>query len=262
MHQNKPLVTILIPHYRTLELTKLCLRLIKLHTDLDQVRVIVIDNGSKDASSEYLKTVAWVEVLTREPHPSETPPIAHSLALDQALAMTTTPYVLSIHTDTLVYSPKWLPFLLSHLEGQDQVAGVGSWKLEMKPWYKLWAKHIERFFQKRWSQRVRDESHYLRSHCALYRTDLLKQNHLSFAGNQEAAGKAIHEYLIRKGYEMKFLPSEVLSRYLHHINHATMFLNPELGARNKTQRRGHRRLARFFKLLGAADILKDDALDR
>ena len=42
------IVTILIPNYKTLELTKVCLRLIRKFTNLDQAKVIVIDNDSQD----------------------------------------------------------------------------------------------------------------------------------------------------------------------------------------------------------------------
>jgi len=41
-------VTILIPNYKTRDLTKLCLRLIRKHTDCRQIKVIVIDNDSAD----------------------------------------------------------------------------------------------------------------------------------------------------------------------------------------------------------------------
>jgi len=48
----KKLVTILIPNYKTPELTKLCLRLIRKHTDSDKIHVIVIENDSNDSSIE------------------------------------------------------------------------------------------------------------------------------------------------------------------------------------------------------------------
>ena len=43
---NKKIVTVLVPNYKTLKLTKVCLRLIKKNTDLNKVHVIVIDNDS------------------------------------------------------------------------------------------------------------------------------------------------------------------------------------------------------------------------
>lgn len=48
---QKPEVTIIIPNYRTVDLTKLCLRSLRRHTNLERVRVIVVDNDSQDAST-------------------------------------------------------------------------------------------------------------------------------------------------------------------------------------------------------------------
>ena len=97
---QEPLVTILIPNYKTPDLTKLCLRLIRRFTDLRLAKVLVIDNDSKDASLDYLRTLKWIELLERPAVAGESGAMAHSRALDLALARVKTPYVLSIHTDT------------------------------------------------------------------------------------------------------------------------------------------------------------------
>lgn len=263
-------VTLLIPHYKTRELTMLCLRLLRKQTDLSQVEVIVLDNGSKDESSEYLKTVEWIKLITLDPQGVE-PALSHSMALDEGLKYVTTPYVLSIHTDTFFMTKDWLPFLLKFIEGKPNVAGVGSWKLEEKPLYKNVLKAIERRVQLAWYKLIGKKYHaiegvgenfkYLRSHCALYRTDYLKKNHLSFAGPDKVAGKGIHRFLTEKGYEMIFLPSEVLSKHVLHVNHATMVLNPELGARNITITKGLKRIQKIVDSLNAKQLLQENSLD-
>ena len=48
-------VTIIVPNYKTYELTKVCLRLLRKNTDLNHADVIVVDNNSNDESSKYLK---------------------------------------------------------------------------------------------------------------------------------------------------------------------------------------------------------------
>ncbi|PPC92474.1 MAG: glycosyltransferase, partial [Methylotenera sp.] len=55
MEHSKKLVTILVPNYKTLEITKICMRLLRKYTNFDQVEVIAIDNNSQDASVEYLR---------------------------------------------------------------------------------------------------------------------------------------------------------------------------------------------------------------
>ncbi|PHS24215.1 MAG: glycosyltransferase [Methylophaga sp.] len=232
-------VSILIPHYKTLKMTKLCLELIKKNTDLNDVDVIVIDNGSKDDSSEYLRTVDWIILITRETIEGEGGVSAHSNALDLAVANVDTPYVLSIHTDTFVISPKWLDYLLKQIERDENIAGVGSWKLEYSPFYQQILRKVERFFRVNiWypiigkrakkSDGVGDNYYYLRSHCALYRTDKVRAHTQGFGDGDQVAGKVMHQKLVDAGFEMVFLESDELSKYIRHLNHATVILNPEL----------------------------------
>jgi GT2 family glycosyltransferase len=121
-----PKITLLIPHYKTLELTKLCLRLLRKYTDPQLAHFVVIDNGSADESTTYLRTLRWIELVERPKVTNEGPALAHARALDLGLTYVNTPYVLSIHTDTLVKRADWLPFLLSKIEKDNAIAGVGS----------------------------------------------------------------------------------------------------------------------------------------
>ncbi|MBW1675807.1 MAG: glycosyltransferase [Deltaproteobacteria bacterium] len=288
-----PKVTVLIPNYKTLLLTKLCLRLLRKHTDLQKVHVIVIDNDSQDESLDYLRSLKWIELIERKKALDDTPSLSHSRALDLALERVTTPYVFSIHTDTLFKDPRWLDVLLTEIEKEPVVAGVGSWKLEKKPSFmKRLGKAIE--YQRRIgycrligkTDKAKDienqrqsgyyrligktditsegkgkDYYYLRSHCALYRMDLIEKMNLRFSDGAETAGKVMHKKLVDKGYKMVFLPSEFLGRYVVHLNHATAVLHPELGSRKKTIRKGLKRFKKELEALNAGQILKDNSLD-
>lgn len=288
-----PKVTILIPNYKTPELTKLCLRLIRKHTDPDLIRVIVVDNDSRDASLEYLRTLTGIELIERGVIPGESPSLSHSRALDLALERVRTPYVLSIHTDTLVRHPDWLTVLLSKIEKDPNIAGVGSWKLEKPPSIRkrIWKlielpiraagyrirgnqeklREVERqknsqyysLFQNN-SENLNTEGSryfYLRSHCALYRMDLIKKYKLTFTGGEETAGHQMHCLLVEKGYRMIFLSAKRLSKYMVHLNHATMVLNPELGSSSKTIRKGLKRCEKELRHLDFRNILNEKTLD-
>lgn len=266
-----PEVTILIPNFKTLELTKLCLRLIRKHTDLNLAKVIVIDNDSRDDSVAYLRTLKWIELIEREQIPGESPALSHSRALDLALERITTPYVLSIHTDTLVRNRDWLPFLLEQIQQTPNIAGVGSWKLEAKSQWKNLLKNMERTFQRMLYKITKKKNHalegldhnhfYLRSHCALYRTDLLKKYAIQFSDGEEVAGKAMHRKLVANGHDMMFLPSRILLKYMDHINHATTVLNPELSRNQKSITKGLRRIQKSLDGFRASEILQDHSLD-
>ena len=103
------------------------------------------------------------------------------------------------------------------------------------------------------------EYRFLRTHCALYRTDLLKRHTRGF-GDGECAGSSIHRCLTAAGYDMEFIPPEILIKYMDHLNHATMILNPAIGGKKtaapKARQSLESRLARFRA------ILADDSLDK
>ncbi len=263
-----PQVSILIPHFRTLELTKFCLRSIKKYSNLERIQVIVIDNGSKDESTLYLRGLQWIELVERDTEPGESVAAAHARALDLGLTKVIAPYVLSIHTDTIIISPEWLDFLLGEIDKNPEIAGVGSWKLEFKPWHRRFAKqHLEPLWEKFWNRlrkpgpRKTDNHYmYLRSHCAMYRTELLRRFALSF-NNNDVAGKVLHRKLEEQGFVMKFLDIYGLGARLRHINHATMILNPEIAGRKTGTATERRRVRKELEKLNYMDILDDSSLD-
>jgi len=269
---NAQLVTILVPNYKTLQLTKLCLRLLRQHTDLGLARVIVIDNDSQDESLAYLRSLSWIELIERKAITGETPVQAHARALDMALEKVTTPYILSIHTDSLVKHPEWLNFLLTQFRAHSNVAGVGSWKLESKPLWRTILKRGERAIQRAFYHLTGNSQHvlegigknyyYLRSHCAMYRMDLLRKYRLRFGDGDMVAGKEMHKSLIAAGHKMIFIPSDRLINYLDHINHATTVLNPELSRGKKSVVKGIRRIKKTLIKMNAAAVLANDGLDR
>jgi hypothetical protein len=165
----------------------------------------------------------------------------------------------------------WLDYLLNIIKQDDNIAGVGSWKLEVKPPWKLFLKKIEYVVQSVVYPLIGKELitegrgkhfHYLRSHLALYRTDLLQKYGISFGAGEETAGKVLHKTLEEHGHRMVFIPSVDLIRYAVHLNHATMILNPQLGSREQTVKKGARRIQSMLKKMNAAEVLRDVSLDR
>tara|TARA_R110000868_G_scaffold208515_2_gene457978 strand:- start:577 stop:1374 length:798 start_codon:yes stop_codon:yes gene_type:complete len=262
---TQPLVTILVPNYKTLELTKLCLQLLNKYTTAGLAKIIVIDNDSADESLDYLRSVPSIQLIERQSIPGESPVVSHSRALDLGLEAVTTPFVLSIHTDTLVKHSKWLEFLLAEVAKRPTIAGCGSWKLESKPLWRRALKQVERFCQQQYFNLIGKTGHglegigknyyYLRSHCALYRVDVLRQLNLHFTDGDMVAGKFLHKKIIEAGYEMIFIPSDILIQYLEHINHATTVLNPQLSTREKSVVKGMRRIENTVRRLQAEAVL-------
>ena len=263
-------VTILVPNYRTPEITKICLRLLRKNTNFNLANVIVIDNDSQDESLSYLREIDWIELIERKSVPGESGVQAHSRALDQALEKVTTPYVLSIHTDTFVKRDDWLEILIAQFDNPN-VAGVGSWKLESKNALRrigikieqFWKYLLHKFFgyQRYNPNRLDTKLHYLRSHCAMYRMDIIRALRTGFADGDETAGKVMHYKLREAGYEMKFLSSSFLGKYVDHINHATSILNPQLRRAGKTSPKEYKRIKKQLRGIDATSILKNSSLD-
>ena len=259
---NQP-VSIILPNYKTPELTRLCLRSLRKYTPHDAVRIIAVDNASGDESLEYLRSLDWIRLIERTPADIAglEPAVMHTTAMDLAMKEVDTPFVLSFHTDTIVYSPDWLDFLLGRINRDERIAGVGSWKIEFFSPLRRFGKKLE-MVETRAKVLLglkKPEVRFLRSHCALYRTELLKRYTHGF-GDGESAGKSIHKLLTAAGYTMEFIPPEVLIEYMDHLNHATMILNPTIGSRRTSSRRARSllesRMARY------RNILDDDSLDR
>lgn len=269
---NNKQVTILIPNYKTPEITKICMRLIRQHTDFNRVEVIVIDNNSNDASLAYLKTLNWITLIERKADAPESPPLSHSRALDLALAQVTTPYVLSIHTDTFVRSADWIDVLLKPFKLNPKLAGVGSWKLESKSKLQMlgyefeqaWKKLLSTYFGYRGyrADRLDVNARYLRSHCAMYRMDVIQALNTNFSDGEDTAGKVMHQKIVAAGYEMLFLDSGELGRYVDHLNHATMVLNPEFGSSEQMRKQGNKRIKDKLRGIDANGILANIALDK
>ena len=148
---------------------------------------------------------------------------------------------------------------------------MGSWKLESKTFWKIVLKSIERHIQKIYYHLTGKKNHalegldhnyyYLRSHCALYRTDLIRQYQTSFSDGEEVAGKVMHKKLIENNFKMLFLSSEELLKYMDHINHATTVLNPALSRKQKSVNKGMRRIQKSLERFDATSILNDPQWD-
>ena len=271
MNNNKKLVTILVPNYKTPEITKICMHLLRKHTDFNKAEVIVIDNNSADASLEYLRTLLWIKLLERTPEVDDTVPLSHSRALDLALAHVTTPYVLSIHTDTFVKRDDWLDVLLKPFASNPKLAGVGSWKLESKNGLQRFGIRFEQALKKFLhdgfgyqgynAKRLDESQYYLRSHCAIYRTDVIRELNTSFSDGNLTAGMLMHQKMVQAGYEMKFLESSDLGQYVDHLNHATLIFNPQLGTSAKNMKEGAKRIKKKMRGIDAACILANEQLD-
>jgi len=266
------LASIVIAHYQTPELARLCLRAIRRLTD-HPFEAIVVDNHSTDGSLDALRRIGWIRLIERGPETEDEAVAAHAGAMDVGMAAARGRWLVSLHTDTIVRREGWLGPLLARLRANPRAAALGSGKLEADPsWYRamkrLWDTHRARSFLRRAAglapdPRIEPAAWYPRSFCAIYRLDLVRQLGLNWQPAPEhPTGELLYRGLVAAGYEGVQLSADEMRGYVEHVAHATALL--ARGGLNhwRGNWKVRRALKRFMRTDLARELLRDDSLDR
>jgi glycosyltransferase involved in cell wall biosynthesis len=262
-----PLVSIIVPHYQTAELAKLCLRSIRKFTTDIEHEVIVVDNASKDGTSlDYLRSVDWIRLIERTGN-IPTGSDAHRSAVEIGFEAARAPFILTIHTDTIPIRSDWLNYHLDPMLVDNHIAAIGTDKLVLRSQLQEWLRFAEDtvMWWKRFRPvRVINKKPYIRSHCALYRRSALDEHSIRYNDHPDlTAGQGVQRDMASCGHECRLLdPRDVIQRVAH-LNHATELLLPEFHAGRKLVYlwRGQYRIAKFFERKETRAILADASLD-
>jgi len=273
--------TICIVNYKTLDLTRLCLRSIRKFTNYPY-EVIVVDNNSNDESVEYLRGLKWIRLIERS-HPPAAPrgSFDHSAALDLGLSNCNTEFFVAMHSDALVKGPSfadaaegrpcWLTELTSYFANNPKIACVGSGKLELAPNWQILVKELTDFKalgRKLFgtSRQKAKSRYYNRPICCLYRTGILQSEELTFLmGKDEGltVGQKLYFELVDRGYKTVELPPSVMGRYVVHLAHATQAVNlQEFKLAARTVSKYNRTIDKVLSSRAIQDIINDDSLDK
>jgi len=269
---TQPMVTICIPHYQLMGLMKFCLGAIRRYTRGLTYEVIVVDNGSKDESLEWLRSLSWITLIDRGKETPDNWIHAMNTALDMGLARARGQYYLIQHSDTIVKRADWLARMVEVLESGPLVASVGSGKLELKGRYREMlkdatdTKRFRLWLRRTILQDTRACQLYrepcARDYCALYKTKLLRENNLSFVGKGGySAGETMYYDLKALGYHASLIPVREMMDLMDHIAHATGALLKERALNHsRSIRKTRRRLARLYKRYDYESLMASDAL--
>jgi len=267
----KGAATVCIVNYKTLDLTRLCLRCISKLARYPR-EVIVVDNDSRDESLEYLRSLNWIRLIERRVEDGNPDGgHAHSAGLDLGLANCHTEFFVSMHSDTFVRKENWLAELIGYFDNDDNIACVGSGKVELIPQWKVILKKATdlRAFKRKVLQKpdpVGIFRYYNRTICCLYRTDVLRRERLSFLAGRDkglTGGKKLYLELVDRGYKTVELPSTVMGQYVYHLAHATQVANPDkFRLSDDVIRKWNSRASRVMSCEPIESVLKDDSLDR
>jgi glycosyltransferase involved in cell wall biosynthesis len=114
-------VTAVVVNYRTLELTRRSVETLRAHCP--SLPLIVIDNGSGDASTAYVRDLASHDCNIRVQLNKRN--LYHGPALDQALRLAPTQFVFTLDSDCQVVRSGFLEAMLAHFD-DPQVYAVGE----------------------------------------------------------------------------------------------------------------------------------------
>lgn len=255
-----PNFSIALVNYKTLELTKICLTLLKQHFDnglLDakRVKVWVVDNDSQDGSTDYLRSLDWIHLIERVPAGKEKGFVAHGRALDMILAKTQDDYLFLMHTDTFIYEPAIFKDFLRRCSTQTVAVGCReqvnrgyfrtSWRL-----FSRFLKHYSRRAKRKIGIQARDpkawREQYIKSFFALWNVKWMKQHGYTFFMGDRIPSYALQEMLLKQGKHISLVSPMKLFKYLDHIEAGTVGLLLEYDEMN-------RRVKRKMKILKKID---------
>ena len=226
-------------NYKTLELTKIALSLLRQHIDdgkLPQtVQVWVVDNDSHDASTAYLHSLDWIHLIERKTPGKEEGFAAHGHALDLILAEVDCQYLFLMHTDTFVYQPAVFEKLLSYMQSDSKNVAVGcleqlnrgylrsAWRLVSR-FCKYHYRHIllQLGFNAREPKAYMEQ--YIKSFFALWDVQWMKANQLTFMMQNRIPGYAVQDKVSEKSYKIKLISPMQLFKYLDHAEAGTVGL--------------------------------------
>jgi GT2 family glycosyltransferase/glycosyltransferase involved in cell wall biosynthesis len=103
-----PEVSIVVPVYNHLELTRRCLAAVAAHTDLSLIELIVVDDASTDATPAWLDRTTGIRVLRQDPNQGVGAAMARGAAAARGR------HILFLNNDTEP-QPRWLDALVDAL---------------------------------------------------------------------------------------------------------------------------------------------------
>ena len=251
--QSLPRFSIALVNYKTLELTKIALELLKKHIDSgalgkDRVDVWVVDNHSQDASTEYLRSLDWIHLIERVPAGHEEGFEAHGKGLDLILQSINTDYLFLLHTDTFIYDARVFDFMLSFCLADNKVAAVGcleqlnrgylrsAWRIASR-----FCKHYSRRFKRFIGLSAREPKpyveQYMKSFCTLWNVGLMKQRGYTFLMANRIPGYELQDRMKSDGYQLKTLSPMKLFQYLDHVEAGTVGLRAAYADTNRRMKR-------------------------
>lgn len=247
---DRPVFSVVLVNYKTLELTSICLKLLKKAFKDTAVQVWVVDNDSQDESTKYLKALDWIHFIERAPVSGESGFMAHGRALDMVLERVDTEYLFLLHTDTLIYDADIFNVMLKECMDDGKVAAVGCVDQLYRGQIRIYWRFITRLF-KHYYRRLKLKlglkskqpkpyfEVYLKSFCALWNVKIMKENGMTFMLKDRIPGYGAQDLLAEKGFKISYLSAKKVFKYLDHVESATVSAQGGYGENHRRTKKYH-----------------------
>jgi len=261
-------ITVCIPHWQVRDMISICLRSLRKHSRKYDLEVLVVDNGSRDESLDYLRSLPWIRLIERPEETVTNWPANVFTAWDAGIRVCTGEFFVTMHSDVFIRQDDWLDLFLREITAGPQVAASGAWKLNLEsPWYAMQKRVLGSLVAsvKRWTgRRARSsfrEGHYPRDYCAMYRTQSIREHGLTFCPNGDliTGGYAIARQLWDHGYETRMIPVWELSRKVIHVAHGTAAVSNAKPLRHRGAQKKAEQRAQALLHEGWIEQLRQDA---
>jgi len=271
MADRSPSVTVCIPHWQVRRYMTACLRSIRRHSTAYDLQVIVVDNGSRDDSLEYLRSLHWIDLIERPEESHTNWPRNVFTAWDRGLQEARGEFYVTLHSDVFVKADDWLDPLLREMGRSPRIAASGAWKLELEHPLYLWQKRVFGYLTAKlktllgrrkevsWKQ-----GHYPRDYCAMYRTETIRRHNLTFCpyGELRGGGHSIAHQLQSAGYCMGMVPTREMAEKVFHVAHGTAAVAKEKPLNHqRAQKKVERKVRDLFEEEWITDLLAAEELD-
>lgn len=269
-NSSTPRVTICIPHWQVKSLISICLRSIRQHSRSYDVEVIIVDNGSKDESLDYLRNLSWIRLIERPEERRANFPRNVFTAWDRGIQEATGDYFMTMHSDVFVKTDDWLDPFLREMSTSDKVAGAGAWKLNLEnPLYTFQKRvfgYVLASTKKALGMKKRAEWRqgcYPRDYCAMYRPDAIRENDMVFQlPGDRAGGLSIAQQLWKAGFQTRMIPIRELYPKIVHIAHGTAAIVAENPlSLQGAQYKAARKVRQLFAEAWVQNLRHDESLD-
>jgi glycosyltransferase involved in cell wall biosynthesis len=276
MGNGQPKITICIPHWQVKHYITLCLRSIRKHSQKYDLEVIVVDNGSKDESLDYLRSLGWIHLLERPEETHTNWPTNVFTAWDFGIQHASGFYFVSMHSDVFVKADDWLDPMLREISRDSKAAGAGAWKLDLQNPLYAFQKRVIGYMIKRVKVLLglrKDVEwkigHYPRDYCAMYRKDVILENNLQFlplmdksGGYAKGGGYSIATQIWQAGYTTPMIRTHEMSSKIVHIAHGTAGVAQEKQLKYKRkQKKLERKVERLLGQSWIKELADQSSLD-